>query len=442
MKELFILTIFLIFFTNCSFDNKTGLWKELNQDTVKKQDIFKEFKNYSSIKTRFNKEIKLSEDIEFIISNPVNNLNWKDFNYSKSNNLDNFSFQNLGTKTKKSKKISRYSMNKNFLLENDNIILNDVKGNIIIFSLKENKIISKFNFYRKKYKKINKYLNLAIENNSIYVSDNFGYLYAYDYVSGKILWAKNYKIPFRSNLKIFNDKIILANQDNTLFILNKNDGNLIKLIPTEETIIKNQFINNISVGIDDIFFLNSYGTLYSIDTISMKTNWFNNLNQALDINTGNIFEGNLIVNNKKKIIISTNFNTYLIDTDTGVIKKKFSFSSNLHPIINNNIVFLITKNNYLISLNIENNKVLYSYNIKDKIQKSLRGPKKNISIQNFFLSDNQLLIFLNNSKILTFNVDGNFKSLSSLSSKINSTPIFISDQLMYLNNRNKLIQEN
>ena len=83
----------------------------------------------------------------------------------------------------------------------------------------DNKTLIKFNFYKKKYKKINKKLNLIVENNIIYVSDNFGYLYAYNYLDGKLLWAKNYNIPFRSNLKIYKNIIFAANQNNNLFFL-------------------------------------------------------------------------------------------------------------------------------------------------------------------------------------------------------------------------------
>ena len=32
---------------------------------------------------------------------------------------------------------------------------------------------------------------MIIENNTIYVSDNIGNLYAYDFVKNKVLWAKN-----------------------------------------------------------------------------------------------------------------------------------------------------------------------------------------------------------------------------------------------------------
>ena len=89
-----------------------------------------------------------------------------------------------------------------------------------------------------------KYLNLIIENNIVYVSDNIGYLYAYNYKTNKVLWAKNYKIPFRSNLKITKEKLIAVNQNNMLFYFNKKTGEKIRSIPSEETIVKNEFINN------------------------------------------------------------------------------------------------------------------------------------------------------------------------------------------------------
>ena len=106
---------------------------------------------------------------------------------------------------------------------------------------------------------------MIVENNIIYVSDNIGYLYAYDFVTNKVLWAKNYEIPFRSNLKFGQNYLIVANQNNSLFFFNKLDGKLLKLIPTEETLAKNKFINNISLTNDSILFLNTFGSLYSID---------------------------------------------------------------------------------------------------------------------------------------------------------------------------------
>ena len=80
--------------------------------------------------------------------------------------------------------------------------MSTIKGDIIFYSIDQNRVVNKFNFYKKKFKNIPKKLNIIVQNNIIYISDNLGFLYAFDYFSNKILWAKNYKIPFRSNLKI------------------------------------------------------------------------------------------------------------------------------------------------------------------------------------------------------------------------------------------------
>ena len=91
-----------------------------------------------------------------------------------------------------------------------------------------------------------------------------GFLYAFDYFKKKVIWAKNYKVPFRSNLKIYKNKIIAASQNNDLYFFNKKTGETISLIPTEETKVKNKFINNISISEDFSLYLNTYGSLYSI----------------------------------------------------------------------------------------------------------------------------------------------------------------------------------
>ena len=65
--------------------------------------------------------------------------------------------------------------------------------------------------------------------------------------------------------------------------VNKNNGDTLKLIPTEETIVKNKFINNICLDNESTFFLNTFGSLYSIDNNKMRINWFINLNENSNI---------------------------------------------------------------------------------------------------------------------------------------------------------------
>ena len=88
----------------------------------------------------------------------------------------------------------------------------------------------------------------------IFVSDNLGYLYAFDHQKNDILWAKNYKIPFRSNLKILKNKLIAANQNNDyILFLIKVMVKLLKQMPTRRNIVKNQFVNNLSLNDNNFF---------------------------------------------------------------------------------------------------------------------------------------------------------------------------------------------
>ena len=124
--------------------------------------------------------------------------------------------------------------------------------------------------------------------------------------------------------------------------MDKKTGNLLNIIPTEETRIQNSFINNLSINNEDVLFLNSYGSLYSINIINMKINWFLNLNQSTNLNTTNFF-GNQIVNYNDKIVVSSNNSTYLINAINGSIIATYNFSTTLKPIINENHVLLMTK---------------------------------------------------------------------------------------------------
>ena len=439
MKLLNALLI-LFFLNSCSFDDKSGIWKNENDNIKEKKDIFKDFKKVTSFEESFNKIIPFSKKTIIQISKPVISEKWNDIHYDFNNNLKNFQYNDVYQVILKSKKLSKYKVNNYLLFSNNHLIINDEKGNIIIYSINKRKIITKFNFYKKKYKKIKKILNLIVEKDIVYISDNLGYLYAINYKTGNIIWAKNYKIPFRSNLKIINDQLIAANQNNYLYFFNKKNGESIKFIPTEETIIKNSFINNLSIDNEkSIFFLNTYGSLYSIDIKTLKINWFINLNQSTDINPSNLFDSVEIVSNKSKVLISSTNKTFIIDSKLGLIIDKFNFSPLFKPIINKNYVFLITKNNLLISIDLNTSKILYSLDINDQIANFLNLNKKEVKIKSFMLVNNEIIIFLKNSYILNFKINGTLRSVRKLPFKLISFPIIIDNSFYFLNNKNKLI---
>ena len=92
------------------------------------------------------------------------------------------------------------------------------------------------------------------------------------------------------------------------------------MIPTEEIALKNQFSNSLSLNKEQnlFIFLNTYGSLYSINTNSMSVNWFINLNQSSNINQVICSLSNQIVNGSKYVVPS-NESLYLIDLNNGSI---------------------------------------------------------------------------------------------------------------------------
>ena len=384
----------MIILSSCSFDNKSGIWKNSAEVNLKKEERFKDFETLYTQTKSFNGIIEPKNNLEIILDSVQSNLKWTDEYYKDSNNLENFNYKNLNELIFKSKKLSKYKTKDRLLYDNQKIIITDDKGNIIVYSIEDQKIALKYNFYKKKFKKIKKKLNIIIEKNVIYIGDNFGYLYALDYINRKLLWAKNYKIPFRSNLKIEGKKLLIADINNSLYFIDKENGEKLKIIPTEETLIKNNFINSLALNEYSLFYLNTYGSLYSIDSKG-RIKWFINLNRSLDINPNNLFYSNPIALYQDRIVVSTDLYLYILDAKNGSTLSKIAITSLLKPIISGENIFIITKDNLLACINLNTGEIIYSIDISQNIADFLDTKKRSINIKSLAIANNDLLLFLN-----------------------------------------------
>ena len=103
--------------------------------TTNKIKIFKDFKKISSSIKIFNENIPIRKKFKFEVDKPVQNISWQDYFFNSNNNLKNFKYDNLNQVVLKSKKLSKYDLNNYFLYKNNNVILNDLKGNLIVLFL-------------------------------------------------------------------------------------------------------------------------------------------------------------------------------------------------------------------------------------------------------------------------------------------------------------------
>jgi len=438
MKLYFILII-AFFLNNCSFDNKTGIWDNEKNITRKSNDQFKDFERISSSQEVFDQIVPLAKNFKIKLPSLIQTKEWNEIFYKNDNNFANFDYNYLNQVILKTKKLTKYTTGEYILFSKNNLIFYDEKGNIIIYSLTEKKIKKKFNFYKKKYKKFKKKLNLLIDKNVIYVTDNLGYAYAFDFIKNRLIWAHNYKIPFSSNLKISNKNLFASNINNVFLILEKENGNNVQKIPTEEVFVKNNFKDNLSQSDNAIFYLNTFGSLYSINEKNFKINWYMNLNMGSGSNLTDLFNGNQIINDKGYIVVTSNKSTYVIDENNGSIIYKLNIISKIKPIIIDKYLYLISNNNLLISFNLENGTIVYSYNLNEKISKFLNIKKKEAKFKFFTLANNNLFIILENSYFLKLDTSGKLLDINKFNPKMKSSPIFIDNSILYLDFKNKLL---
>ncbi len=434
MIKFFLIFLLILSTIQCSFDNKSGIWTKNIKN--KKENEFDKFKKLNTQNQLFDKTILPKKNLKITIDKIRKNYKWLDEFYQNSNNTANFSYKETNQLVFKSKKLINKRITKTFF-DGKNFIMVNEKGLIVVYSISEKKIRLEFNFYKNKLKKINKNLNVLVDNEVIFISDNFGYLYALDYINNKLLWAKNYKIPFRSNIKKIENTIILSDINNSLYLIKSSSGEKLKIIPTEESPVKNEFINSIAVNENTIFYLNTYGSIYSINA-NGRINWFANINQFSDTDVKNLFNSKPIVLQKDRMVISTKKMTYVFDSTNGAQIFKIPITSLVKPLVTGNTIFLITETKLLVSLNLDTGAINYSIDINQNVADFLQTKKQQLSIMDLYLLNDNLYIFLNNSYYIKFNIKGAVSGITKLPSKISTKPKFINDSIIFLNNKNKL----
>ena len=88
MKKFLIAVLFL---SHCSFDNKTGIWKNSNEIDLIKKNRFENFETLYAEQKSFNNIIPPKNDLQIILDPIKSNFEWPDEFYHNSNNYINLS---------------------------------------------------------------------------------------------------------------------------------------------------------------------------------------------------------------------------------------------------------------------------------------------------------------------------------------------------------------
>ncbi len=438
MKRIIYLIFLVFLLNNCSFDNKTGIWTG-SENISKKKDI-----KDRNIELIFEKQNKLIKDKELSLKqnlkleSPILFTDWSQSYQNKFNYIGNVSFLNEGN-YKKFSKISKSKINKNILVSNDNLFFSDFKGNIGVFSLIDNKLIYKFNFYKKKLKKTEKIIKLIIKDESIIAADNLGYVYSINLKEKKLNWAKNFLVPFRSNLKIIDKTLYLSDEKNKIILIDLQTGRKIDEFYTQPSKAVSKFESNLAIdSYGNLLFLSTNGSLYSLNLRNQKTlNWIQNFKPENEI----IFNGKPIIISNGRVIVSSDKNISVLG-ENGVKIWDLSIKSNISPIVSGKTIITITEDNYLLLIDKETGQIIYSKNlyllIKNDFKKNFN--RKINTIENIYFANDKLLLISNNSYFIEINLQNNI-NVSSIKKNpfdISSNIVFLQNKMIFVSNSKKV----
>ena len=440
-KIYFIITLFLL--SSCSFQNTGSFFKDHSKDLEK--EIFKKNTKLVFAEAKnFKKEITGITDAK--IPEEVINSNWLETNYKKQNYIPHLKYNNSNNLIYKSKKLGQNKFDTTdlsfeTLIYDNNIFIYDLSGNVFKFSILNKKLVWKFNFYKKRYKKIPINLKLKISDNNLIVSDNLGYLYILDIQTGKLNWAKNFGVPFRSSIKTEKENIFLLNQDNKFYIINKKDGEKKTNFETFPSILKSELETSISLdqSKNNLFFVTSAGQLYSINYKTNNLNWLINLSMTNKGQSKKFFFSSPIIFKKDTLYISTSISTYSINAINGSINWELPFSTYVRPAISENFIILASNDGFILNLDIKTGKVLWSKSLFKSSDKL--NPKKIGQIKSLLLASNKILVSTSKGFFIFIDYkDGKIFNFTKASGNgFFSNPVIVNKKIFVVDNKTRIL---
>ena len=432
MNKNFCLVIFFIFLIGCSIDDKSGIWS--------KNKKIKSANQYKDIIFEDNKELsqELNVNIKIYLKDKYTLNNKKNY-YNNNTGIKNYDGNLKQIKKIKFSKIKNFSKFKPDILysENGNIYFFNSKGTVIKFS-KNLEVIWEKNIYSKKEKKLNPLLNLAIEKNTLILTDNLSNYYALNILNGDLLWRKTNSAAFNSEIKIAENKIFTVDYDNILKCFSIENGNLLWEYQTENTLIKSTKKTSLVLDENKVIFLNHTGDLNTLDQ-NGNLIWQTPTSKSIiyEDSFTNIYSDIVLDNNT--IYFSNNKNEFFaVSLDTGSVKWRKKINSSIRPTITKDLIITIADNGFLIILDKKNGKLVRSTNIKTKI----KNKKWDDLVNNGFLIGKNKIYLSTNGKLNIIDLsDGLSKKIVDLDKKFIARP-YIYEKSMYILSSNQIIKYN
>ena len=432
MNRTIVLFLIILLITNCSLDNKSGIWTKSEKIKVEKKLIISElFKKEESLSKEFNSNVKIQLKSYLSNNSFLNNLSNNNGRVNYNGNLKSLSRFKYST-------IDNFDeLEPEIVFEGNNIIFFDNKGSILKFD-QFSKLIWKKNYYKKTEKKQKPILSFANNQKTLVIVDNFAKYYAINIKTGELLWSKRNSAPFNSQIKIYKDKFFVTDFDNVLKCFSIKDGKELWNVKTETTFIKSQKKLSLVILSGKVYFNNSIGDISAVDVNSGNLIWQTPTQSSSIYESAFLLKTSDLVANDESILLSNNKNEFFsINANTGVLNWKQKINSNLRPTIVDNLVFTVTMEGFLVVVENSTGNIIRVTNVFDRFKKKKKSKIKPVG---FIVGASNIYLTTDNGRLIIIDI---LSGKSSLILKIDNEKIsrpFILNKNLFIVKDNAIIK--
>ncbi len=431
IKKVVILSV-LIF--SCSLNSDSSFWSKRNIDS--KNKILK-------IKQITKKDEILLKEINKNLQIKVSNLKRENYPLKKFNN--NFGRTDYNGELKS---ISRYKFSKikkfneyepEIIFDDKDIVFFDNKGAILKFD-DNSKLLWKKNHYTKSEKKLNPFLFLSNNKNTIVAVDTISKYFAVNSSTGDLLWSKYNDAPFNSQIKIFKSNFYVVDANNVLHCYSLKNGDELWSFKTEAPLIKSQKKNSLIINQNNIIFNNSLGDVSAVNAENGELVWQAPTQSKKIYDDSMFFKNSVMISAKNSIFFSNNNNGFFsLDADTGIVNWIQKINSNVKPVYFNDLILTVTNEGYLIIIENETGNLLRSTYLLNNFKKKKRDKIKPVG---FVVGKNNIYLTLSNGRLLVVDIKfGNVISVIKIDKDKISAPL-AEGQNLYVTKNDAIIKLN
>ena len=432
MNRTIVLFLIILLITNCSLDNKSGIWTKSEKIKVEKKLIISElFKKEESLSKEFNSNVKIQLKSNLSNNSFLNNLSNNNGRVNYNGNLKSLSKFKYST-------IDNFDeLEPEIVFDGNNIIFFDNKGSILKFD-QFSKLIWKKNYYKKTEKKQKPILSFANNQKTLVIVDNFAKYYAINIKTGELLWSKRNSAPFNSQIKIYKDKFFVTDFDNVLKCFSIKDGKELWNVKTETTFIKSQKKLSLVILNGKVYFNNSIGDISAVDVNSGNLIWQTPTQSSLIYESAFLLKTSDLVANDESILLSNNKNEFFsINANTGGLNWKQKINSNLRPTIIDNFIFTVTMEGFLVVVENSTGNIIRITNVFDRFKKKKKSKIKPVG---FIVGASNIYLTTDNGRLIIIDI---LSGKSSLILKIDNEKIsrpFILNKNLFIVKDNAIIK--